>query len=444
MPIEAPDCSQGPVLARRVLAGWPGDQPLAIVWNTPGPNGRPRIIAGAPNAWIARPDLALPPQPPQGRGGWVGCLAYDLGPQIEPAAAGTNLARAAPTLPAALWARIDHPVVIDPASGLVDRGGPLPPPGIHRPYAISRAASLSGHKHYVDSVTRALDLIAAGDIYQVNLAHALQAEFQGSARAAMSAMVGDSFPRCGCYLEHDLPGGRRIAILSASPELFLDVSPAPGSPHPGPDSVTRSGRVVRTEPMKGTRPGGEDPVALASNLKEQAELAMIVDLMRNDLGRVCRFGSIRVEQARRIESHGFGAHAVLQATGAVTGILDESATLRDLLHATFPPGSVTGAPKIRAMQIIDELEPVRRGLYCGSLGWLGDDGAARFNVAIRTAVIDGHAEPGARDGFRAGVLRYSVGAGIVADSDPESEWRETLIKAGPLRAMGVDIEDDRA
>jgi para-aminobenzoate synthetase component 1 len=222
-----------------------------------------------------------------------------------------------------------------------------------------------------------------------------------------------------------------------SPELFLEF-----------DAATRR---VTTRPMKGTRPGNADPAELEASPKDRAELNMIIDLMRNDLGRVCRFGSVRVESVRTIEGHGQSspphlltcspAHeppsrnrspALWQATGTVTGELHEGLDACDLLGAAFPPGSVTGAPKIRAMQIIDELEPVARGPYCGCIGWIGDDGSAAFSVAIRTALITGTAGDRSPDWIEDGVLDYSVGAGIVADSDPESEWRETLDKAGVL------------
>jgi len=188
-----------------------------------------------------------------------------------------------------------------------------------------------------------------------------------------------------------------------------------------------------TRPMKGTRPAGGDPAELERSVKDRAELNMIIDLMRNDLGRVCRAGSVRVERAREIERHG-GERGVWQATATVSGELRDGIGLARVLGAAFPAGSVTGAPKIRAMQIIDELEPVRRGPYCGSIGWIGNDGAAELSVAIRTALVSG--APGDGPGeVREGVLDYSVGAGIVADSDPSAEWRETMDKAGVMRAI---------
>jgi para-aminobenzoate synthetase component 1 len=156
---------------------------------------------------------------------------------------------------------------------------------------------------------------------------------------------------------------------------------------------------------------------------------MIVDLMRNDLGRVCECGSIRVNAARLIESHPTVHHGVAD----VAGVLRPEVTAGDVLRAAFPPGSVTGAPKIRAMQIIDELEPVRRGPYCGAIGFFGRGGAMTLSVAIRTASFTGTRVEGGFDRL-AGVLDYSAGAGIVADSVPQREHEETLVKRAVMLA----------
>jgi anthranilate/para-aminobenzoate synthase component I len=169
---------------------------------------------------------------------------------------------------------------------------------------------------------------------------------------------------------------------------------------------------------------------------------MIVDLMRNDLGRVATLASVQVSQPRIIEEHGTGDSALLQTTATITATLAPSTTLFDILRATFPPGSITGAPKIRAMQIIDELEHARRGPYCGSVGYIGDNGSAQLNVAIRTALISPpSSEPTSNQNpsdYAAGsTLAYWVGAGIVADSTPASEWEETLAKASAIEAVGA-------
>jgi para-aminobenzoate synthetase component 1 len=163
--------------------------------------------------------------------------------------------------------------------------------------------------------------------------------------------------------------------------------------------------------------------ALRASPKDEAELNMIVDLERNDLGRVCRTGTVRVTQPRMIEKHPTVYHGV----ATVEGVLRPEVTLVDLLRATFPGGSVTGAPKIRAMQIIDELEPVRRGPYCGAIGYLAADGTMEFSVAIRTMTM-----------LSDGIVHVPVGGGIVAESDPSAEYEETLVKArATLQALGV-------
>jgi para-aminobenzoate synthetase component 1 len=155
---------------------------------------------------------------------------------------------------------------------------------------------------------------------------------------------------------------------------------------------------------------------------------MIVDLERNDLGRVCEIGSVKVTQPREIEAHPTVYHGV----ATIEGTLRPDVTFVDLLRATFPGGSITGAPKIRAMEIIDELEPTRRGPYCGAIGYLAADGSMEFNIAIRTMIV------------KDGLVHVPVGGGIVADSDPAEEYEETLVKARAMfAALGVSVEDFR-
>jgi para-aminobenzoate synthetase component I len=197
------------------------------------------------------------------------------------------------------------------------------------------------------------------------------------------------------------------ALVCNSPELFLRVTP---------DRQT-GGRQVVTRPIKGTRRRGPGMGAeLRDSRKDQAELNMIVDLERNDLGRVCEIGSVKVTEPRTIEEH----PTVYHGAATIEGTLRSDVGLVDLLRATFPGGSITGAPKIRAMQIIDELEPARRGPYCGAIGYLSCDGHMQFNIAIRTMIIKG------------GQIHIPVGGGIVADSDPPAEYEETLVKAAAL------------
>ncbi len=199
-------------------------------------------------------------------------------------------------------------------------------------------------------------------------------------------------------------GDRQQGILSLSPERFL--------------RCDADGRV-ETRPIKGTRPRGTNPAEdrrladeLSASLKDRAENVMIVDLLRNDLGRVCRPGSVRVPQLCGLESYANVHHLV----SVVCGQLAEGRRALDLLAAAFPGGSITGAPKVRAMQIIDELEPSRRSIYCGSLGYVDVRGQMDTSIAIRTAVADG------------GQLHLWGGGGLVADSDVEAEYAETLAK----------------
>jgi len=190
-----------------------------------------------------------------------------------------------------------------------------------------------------------------------------------------------------------------------SPELFLHLD--------------RDGRVV-TRPIKGTRPAGADTGEFLRSEKDAAELHMIVDLMRNDLARACRAGSVRVREARAAEPHATVLHGVAEVEGLLRGGADAA----DLVAATFPPGSITGAPKVRAMQVIRELEAFDRGPCFGAIGLLGADGSLALNVAIRTATLRADA-----DGWR---VRYAAGCGIVSDSVPDEEVRETHAKAAVL------------
>ncbi|HWI66281.1 MAG TPA: anthranilate synthase component I family protein, partial [Symbiobacteriaceae bacterium] len=191
------------------------------------------------------------------------------------------------------------------------------------------------------------------------------------------------------------------------------------------------GRKIETRPIKGTRPRGATPeadAALAAELlaseKDAAELVMIVDLQRNDLGRICEYGSVTVPDLRRLEQNPNVWHTV----ATVEGRLRPEADVAAILRATFPGGSITGAPKVRSMQIIAELEPVRRNIYTGGIGYIGFDGRLDLNIAIRTAVLQG------------GTAYFHAGGGIVADSDPDLEYAETLAKgSGIARALGVTL-----
>ncbi len=275
---------------------------------------------------------------------------------------------------------------------------------IKNPAQVGRFSHSMTRKAYLSAVRRAQEWIAAGDIYQVNLSYRMRADVSGGSLFPLYQKLRGSSPSPMCAW---LSLGDR-EILCSSPELFLRVT----------------GDRVETRPIKGTRPRFDNPGAdtrsaedLRSSTKEAAELVMITDLLRNDLGQVCRYGSVRVEDLLRLETFEHVHHLVSTVSGRLSKDMDSV----DVLAACFPGGSVTGAPKIRAMQIIHELETIPRGLYCGAMGWLGFGGDACFNIAIRTLVRE------------CGHLSYHIGAGIVADSDPAKEYEETLHKAAGIR-----------
>jgi para-aminobenzoate synthetase component 1 len=270
------------------------------------------------------------------------------------------------------------------------------------PLAGLRVSANFTRAQYVGAVRRALEYIAAGDVYQVNLAQRFAAPLRPSAATAVSLF--DTLQR-----EHPMPFAGYVdcddfTVVSNSPECFLQLMP----------------EAIATFPIKGTRPRGGDDVsdaataaALRASAKDGAEHLMIVDLERNDLGRICRPGSVAVASFARVRSYPTVHHLVSE----VRGRLRRGIALDQVLRATFPGGSITGAPKIRAMEIIDELEPVRRGVYTGAIGFLDASGTGAFNIAIRTAIA------------RRGRLTYHAGGAIVADSDPDGEYEETLLKA---------------
>jgi para-aminobenzoate synthetase component 1 len=259
---------------------------------------------------------------------------------------------------------------------------------------------------YLSTARKAIDYVHAGDCFQVNLSQRLLAPLREHPLELYGRLRERNAAPYGCYF--DLGD---FQILSASPEQFLKVS---------------DGEVV-TRPIKGTRPRGKTPEEdrrivreLQSNPKDRAENVMIVDLLRNDLGRVCEYGSIHVPMVCEVESFAHVHHLVSE----VHGKLRPDKTPFDLLRAAFPGGSVTGAPKVRAMEIIAELEPTARGPYCGSVGFVGFDGTMDSNILIRTFTAG------------RGWVQFPVGGGIVADSDPATEYEETLHKAkGMLEAL---------
>jgi len=253
-------------------------------------------------------------------------------------------------------------------------------------------------QEYIAIVEKAREYIRNGDIFQVNLSQRFETPIECSPQDIYLKLREASPAPFSAYLNFD-----EAQVISSSPERFLKIN----------------GHNIETRPIKGTRPRGADVVTdirmkneLLNSEKEHSELTMIVDLQRNDLGRICEFGSIVVQSHFEIEEYANVFHAVSTITGRLKNDID----VIDCLKATFPGGSITGAPKIRAMEIIEELERVKRGIYTGAIGYIGFDGTADLNIAIRTIVVKNK------------MAYYNVGGGIVWDSVAEKEYEETLHK----------------
>ena len=376
---------------------------------------------------------------PPFQGGVAGYIGYDYGAVLErvPPTRYDDLA-----LPDVVLGRYDWVIAWDHAAGaawLISRGGEesrrmvlerlssaaprtsvRPAPGAaprHRDaadpapaYASDAAADIGlrstfTHRGYLDAVAKVREYIVAGDIFQANLSQRFQAPLAEPPFELYRRLRRRNPAPFAAYLGFD-----DVTVLSASPERFLRLDP---------------GGQVETRPIKGTRPRGLGPMhdaalgrALAESVKDRAENVMIVDLLRNDLSRVCRPGTVRVPELFALEQHPTVHHLV----STVLGELEPGADAVDLIRASFPGGSITGAPKVRAMEIIAELEPTRRGIYCGAIGYLSATGGMDTSIVIRTIVL------------RDGALYFQAGGGIVADSDPELEYRETLDKAAGLIA----------
>ncbi|HWL54837.1 MAG TPA: aminodeoxychorismate synthase component I [Chthoniobacteraceae bacterium] len=280
---------------------------------------------------------------------------------------------------------------------------PAPPEGLFFRHEMSREG-------YIERVVRAQQFIAQGDIYQVNLTHRLASPWPAAAGpqeafALYRALRHASPAPYGAYLRFP-----QRTILSSSPELFLQIS----------------GRRIRTRPIKGTRPRKADPAAdrqsaeeLLASPKERSELIMITDLERNDLGQICEYGSVTVPGMLQLETY----EQIFHLVSTIEGVLRPEIGAVEAFRRCFPGGSITGAPKKRAMEIIAELEPTPRGPYTGAIGYFGFNGESQFNITIRTLFLE------------KGEAHFHVGAGIVADSIPPQEWQETLDKAaGILKA----------
>lgn len=377
-------------------------------------------------------------------GGLVGYWSYDLGLKLE------NIKRqtkADLTLPDFVFGFYDTVITIDHLKAklyITSTGHPEKKESLRKKRAAQRLAEihhrLAAHKfplmrnlakvrnrapgralaftsnftkqEYIAAVKRALAYIREGDIYQVNISQRFL--FDPFPRHFAAAEIYQSLRRQSPSSFTSYLDCEDFQIISSSPERFLRLR----------------GRRVETRPMKGTRPRVQNPLAdqrqykaLLVSPKDKAELLMITDLERSDLGRVCEYGSIRVKKMRAIEKY----RTVFQATSTVQGRLRRDKDAFDLLQACFPGGSITGCPKIRAMQIIEELEPQRRGIYTGALGYMSFTGDMDLNILIRTMLA-----------YR-GKIYFNVGGGIVADSIPENEYAETLVKARAMRACLTDI-----
>ncbi|HET7474044.1 MAG TPA: anthranilate synthase component I family protein [Candidatus Limnocylindrales bacterium] len=429
--------------------------PVAIL-SEPAVGGDPFAVARRLLARLApdRPTghVGAPDRPPF-LGGLVGYLGYELGGELERLPAPPADDQGLPLLRVALhdWAiawdrrtgaawlagraldgdterlarrltRVRERIRPGRLAGL-HRRGPVPEDAGSESVELTFTSSLE-RRAYEAGVEAIRDRIARGDIYQANLTRRLVTAFDGDPWPLYRRLRTGDPSLFSAYLDlgRGAPGhatasgsdpARPRAILSASPEPFLAVDPR---------------GIVTTDPIKGTRPRGRDRDEdrrlaryLLTSAKDRAENVMIVDVLRNDLGRVCVPGSVRVPRLCRLER----TAAVQHLVSTVTGRLAPGRDPFDLLRAAFPGGSITGAPKIRAMEILRGLEPTRRGPYTGALGWVGPDGAMATSILIRTFVADGSK------------LSLHVGGGITYQSDPAAEWDETVAKArGPLSAIG--------
>lgn len=355
-------------------------------------------------------------------GGAVGYFSYDLGRVVEHLPA---IARDAEHIPQLMIGFYDWALIVDHC----DRQAKLVSHGVHPDTAkawpelcalfengnakaqlgnfevMGEVRSNLDERAYASAFDKIKRYILEGDCYQVNLAQRFSATAQGNGWIAYQQLRALSPAPFMSYL--NLPD---VQVLSGSPERFLQVS----------------GKHVETRPIKGTRPrsgiaadDANNAAELLSSEKDRAENLMIVDLLRNDIGKSCSVGSVKADRLFALESFANVHHMV----STVTGQLAPGATAVDLLRGCFPGGSITGAPKLRAMEIIEELEPHRRGIYCGAIGYIGFDGNMDTNIAIRTAV------------YSRGEMRFWAGGGIVADSEMQKEYRETWDKASSMLAL---------
>ncbi|CAO0820732.1 para-aminobenzoate synthetase component I [Desulfarculales bacterium] len=414
------DCS------RYSLAGW---DPLLIF----RAKGREMSLAAGHRVWQTqgdplealnqifaqlRPAFAMPREP--FAGGGLGYLAYELKNQIErlPQNAVDDLG-----LPDIYFSFPQQILIHDRQTGCLrylrlgwpgrEPSGPGPlelvKPSAGMPPCLGELSSTFSHPDYLTAVQRIRQYIAQGDVYQVNLSQRFSFDLKGDPLALWERL----------FLKNPAPFYAYVnagdhQVLCTSMERFL----------------LRRGSYLETRPIKGTRPRGVDSAAdealrreLSQSFKDDAELSMIVDLLRNDLGRVCSPRSIAVAVHKRVEAF----QNVFHLVSTVNGHVDEALTHGQLIAATFPGGSITGCPKIRAMEIIDELEPKVRQVYTGSIGYVGWHQNLDLNIAIRTGIVS------------QGRCHFAVGGGVVYDSDPEEEYQETLHKGRTLFQVMQDL-----
>jgi para-aminobenzoate synthetase / 4-amino-4-deoxychorismate lyase len=413
IPLEGgPEAADGALLVRD------DTQPFALTGDWAGGGAlvgsEPLATASATHDPFALLD-AQPDVEPDGSdavgGGWFGYLGYSLGASLEPVPPSPR--RPAP-LPRFSLAFYDHLLRLDAdgrwwfealwtdarAAVLRERLGELTERvargGGPRPVIVGAFEPVPpGAPGHVAAVAACRERIAAGEIFQANLCLRLEGRWEGEPADLFARAARELDPRHGAMV-----AGPWGAVCSMSPELFL----------------RRRGRRVVTEPIKGTAPRGEDPDVLAASVKDRAENVMIVDLMRNDLGRVCEYGSVSVAELATPRP----APGVWHLVSTVAGTLRPDVGDADLLRASFPPGSVTGAPKIQTMRVIAELEATAREVYTGAIGYASPLAGLELNVAIRTLEARGDR------------IWLGAGGGIVADSDPEAELEECLVKARPV------------
>lgn len=398
-------------LAARVA----GRRGAVLLWDATGSG--PSWLACEPidrsEALCPEPGLALDPgsgelaRAPR----WIGILPYECRRSLERSGGVTRDRRPEPHVSAPLWLRYGAVaeigrrvrVIGDDRERVRDLARLLSRPRALREPRLALARPPEAPERHVERIHRALELIGRGDLYQVNIARLFCLDAQGDAVSLLGLLSRRARARYGAALVLG-----PLDVVSTTPELFLQLEP--------------DGRVW-TRPIKGTRPRGTDApsdAALARELdadpKERAELAMILDVERNDLGRVAQPGSVRLLSPPRVTTHGPVHHRAATVAARLRAGVDRTR----LLEAMLPSGSVTGAPKVRAMEVIAELEPERRGLYTGAFGALRHDGGLVLAMAIRTLTV------------REGHGHYFAGGGIVADSDPAREVHETHWKAVQL------------